>query len=65
MCHGSINAPLTGLIADTILEHGVGWAWRHYAKRLPRWQLDFFMGTPQVGQAMVARACYERLTGQA
>lgn len=62
MCHGSTATPLTTLIADTILEHGTGWAWRYYAKRLTRWELDFFMGTPQVGQAMVARAMYERLT---
>lgn len=61
--HGTPQHPFTSLMADTILEHGLGWAWRYYAKRMTRAELDFWMGTPQVGRAMVARACYERLVG--
>lgn len=63
MCHGSPTITLTTLIADTILEHGVGWAWRYYRRHMPRWELDFFMGTAAVGRAMVARAAYERAVG--
>lgn len=61
--HGTPTVPFTALMADTILAHGTGWAWRYYAARMTRKELDFWMGTPEVGRAMVARACYERLVG--
>lgn len=63
--HGTIQTPFATLIADTILEHGTGWAWRYYGKRMPAWERAFFWGTPTVGRAMIARACYERAIANA
>lgn len=62
--HATPAVPFTTLLADTILAHGTGWAWRYLTRtlRMPRWEVDFWMGTPPVGRAMVARAAYERLT---
>ena len=57
---GTPDIPFTALIADTILAHGTGWAWRYYAKRLPPWELQFWWSTPPVRRATVARACYQR-----
>ena len=36
--HGSEAYPLVQQIADGIAVHGLRWAVRHYAKRLPQWQ---------------------------
>jgi hypothetical protein len=60
-----MNTPrrFTALLSDTILAHGVGWTWRQYARRMPRWELDFWMSTPPVGRAMIARAALERARG--
>ena len=60
---GTMTIHFTTLVADSILEHGTGWAWRYYAKRLPLWELRFWWGTPTIGRAMIARACYERSIG--
>lgn len=40
---GNVHYPLTAQIADTIATHGLAWAVRHYAKRMPAWQLRVFM----------------------
>lgn len=36
---GSTRYPLTAQMRDTIDAHGLAWAVRYYAKRLPREQL--------------------------
>lgn len=46
--------PFTTLMADTIRAHGLAWARAYYAKRLPRWELDFFMSTSEVRDAVLA-----------
>lgn len=54
--------PFSTLLADTILEHGTGFAWRYCIQRLrmPRWEVDFFFGLPAIGAAMLARNGLER-----
>lgn len=40
---GHVDYPLTTQIRDTIAAHGLAWAVRHYASRMPTWQLRVFM----------------------
>lgn len=40
---GSQSVRFVELVRDTMREHGVAWAVRYYAKRLPRWELRFWM----------------------
>lgn len=37
---GTITVPFSSLIVDTILTHGIAWAWRYYGKRhgMARWE---------------------------
>ena len=40
---GSLSVPLTSLIADTITVHGLHFAVRFYAKRIPQFELRVLM----------------------
>lgn len=44
---GSLVAPFSELVRDTIRCHGLAWAAQYYAKRgLPFWQFRIFAGLP-------------------
>lgn len=40
---GNSTILFTNLVRDTISTHGLAWAVRYYAKRMPAWELRFFM----------------------
>lgn len=40
---GTQSYPLVAQIRDTIAVHGLAWAVRHYAKRIPRAEFRLFM----------------------
>lgn len=47
--HGTPEFPFSTLVADTIREHGLRWAVRYYAKRLPAWERRFFLNLAYCG----------------
>lgn len=48
--HGTTNGPrFTDLMRDTIEVHGLAWALRHYARRMPAWELRLFARIAYIG----------------
>lgn len=41
--HGNGEVTFLAMVRDTIAVHGLAWAVRYYGKRLPRWELRFWM----------------------
>lgn len=41
---GSISLPFSELFTDTVKNHGVKWAWKHYAKKgMEQWEFRFWL----------------------